>query len=401
MINQQDRLILLLCKRTLAEPLTPAEESVLSKWFIKNEHRLAFDISEEYIREMVALEKEAEASWERFKEKHHDKLYQAPTPAPSTGKYKFPWKRVLRAAAALMVFLAGKYFYQQYSPGKKTSELAVNKANTIMPGGYKALLTLANGTVISLDSTQRGVLAQQGSSNIVKRAKDGIMYKNEGTAKTKASTSYPNTLTTPRGGQYQVVLADGTTVWLNAASSLHYPSSFTGAERVVELSGEAYFEVAKDNNKPFKVKLKDGTIRVLGTHFNVNAYDDEPAAITTLVEGTVKITTNKDSISLTAGQQASIGKNQLLARAEQPDIDRAIAWTSGYFDYYDVDFKEVLKRLQRWYDFQLFYDTTVKSRPVVLQHQPRAVPITKILDNLKLAVSFKYHIEGKKLILSN
>jgi transmembrane sensor len=261
------------------------------------------------------------------------------TPIFSTGKTKAMLSKILGAeatgkspknrnniilwakisTAAMVLLFVGFGFYISHTPRKKVqTQLAKVKRplHDALPGGNKAVLTLANGKTIILDNAQNGMLAQQGAT-LIKKTADGQLIYNTANLVDKKSAPAINTITTPRGGQYQVILPDGTKVWLNSASSLRFPTYFAGASRQVEITGEAYFEVTKNPAMPFKVKTNRADIEVLGTHFNVMAYDDETVMKTTLLEGAVNITSGNFNARLKPGQQAQIntsGQNKVVKR---------------------------------------------------------------------------------------
>ena len=238
---------------------------------------------------------------------------------------------LMAAAAVLALVFAGTwiYFNSSGSPKPVTKNIAKTEhKQTIMPGSDKAILTLSDGTVIVLDSTSNGTLALQGNSKVIK-LNDQVVYNNQ-QAGTAIETTY-NTLSTPRGGQYMLTLEDGTKVWLNAASSIKYPSAFGDGDRTVDLTGEAYFEVAKDTDHPFRVQVNGVAVNVLGTHFNVMAYENEEATAITLLEGAVNVTKDKDKVSLRPGQQALLKTGGALKVINNVNLEEAIAWKNGYF----------------------------------------------------------------------
>jgi ferric-dicitrate binding protein FerR (iron transport regulator) len=235
----------------------------------------------------------------------------------------------------------------------------------IQPGGNRAVLTLADGSTISLDSAHTGNLASQGTAKVLK-IQDGEL-KYDAAAGSHATVSY-NTLSTPRGGQYKLLLADGTRVWLNAASSIRYPTTFTGPDREVEISGEAYFEIAKNAAMPFRVLTigspgdKDPmTIDVLGTHFNVNAYCDEPVVRTTLLEGLVKVSKGKNTTLLRPGQAAQLLKDGDIQKIPDADLEAAVAWKNGLFEFSDEELPVILRQISRWYDIDVEYAGAVPT----------------------------------------
>ncbi|SIO38435.1 FecR family protein [Chitinophaga niabensis] len=252
------------------------------------------------------------------------------------------WIKYAAAAAIIvLVVTGGLYRFSQPSPEAKT--LAVQD---VAPGGNKAMLTLADGSVVTLDSTGNQVIQQGGIA--VKQAGGQLIYdggSNEGVI------SF-NTLTTPKGGQFQVRLSDGTRVWMNAASTLRYPTTFSGRERKVEVTGEVYFEVVKDAARPFEVQAGNMKVEVLGTHFNINAYD---GLSTTLLEGAVKVSglQNGKHVILQPGQQAQLSDD--IKVVGNPDVDKIMAWKNGLFNFEGASFKEVMQELERWYDIEVVY----------------------------------------------
>lgn len=222
------------------------------------------------------------------------------------------------------------------------------KAKDIQPGGNKAVLTLADGRTIILDSAANGTLAKQGGASIVKLSNGQIVYKAKGSSDEKLL----NTMRTPLGGQYQLDLPDGTKVWLNALSSITYPAQFAGRRRDVKITGEVYFEVAKDKARPFVVDVNgQSTIEVLGTDFNINAYGDEGQLKTTLIEGSVKV----NSTTIKPGQQAT-QTGSAISVINDADIDQVLAWKNGLFNFERVNIRQVMLQLERWYDIEVKYE---------------------------------------------
>ncbi|SIO37108.1 FecR domain-containing protein [Chitinophaga niabensis] len=289
------------------------------------------------------------------------------------------------AAASLLLLTTGvAYFLQPKKPVQLASTpSAPIKKNEVMPGGDKAILTLADGTTITLDSASNGMLSQQGNTKVVKLANGKLVYSTSGAA---TSEIMYNTMRTPRGGQYRITLPDGTQVWLNAASSITYPTAFSGGERMVKVTGEAYFEVAPLEHKtPFRVKIMSGEgeekaqVTVLGTHFNINAYDNEGDVKTTLLEGSVKITKENFSINLKPGQQAQI--RQKIEIVEPDDLEEITAWKEGYFKFNEADIGSILRQAERWYDITVSYPNGV-PKDLFSGSLPRHVSLTKFLEIL-------------------
>ncbi|NII28453.1 DUF4974 domain-containing protein [Pseudoflavitalea sp. X16] len=314
------------------------------------------------------------------------------------------------AAAAVLIVLLGAGLYWVLQPTAQTTIVAVPETD-VPPGGNKATLTLADGRVVMLDSAGNQVI-QQGNTTV--RQQDGQLVYDAKALTTHSSQLTFNTLSTPRGGQFQVTLPDGTRVWLNAASSIQYPTAFTGSTREVIITGEVYFEVAKNPGQPFGVSIlpfkgRSGSrVEVLGTHFNINAYDDEEALRTTLLEGKVKVSANVKNGSqlaahssqlLSPGQQAQL-RNDKLSVINNPDIAAVMAWKNGSFNFDDKSLKEVMRQLARWYDIEVVYEGKVPSVTLVGE-MGRDVPLSKVLAFLK-GSRMHVRMEGtKKLVITN
>lgn len=304
-------------------------------------------------------------------------------------------KKIIRAVvavAAILLVALGAGFILIKTYLKHDSVQSLTSVALIKPAPSKALLTLSDGRQIVLNDAKAGVLANQGDATITKNSNNNIIY-NTGTS-LSSKVEY-NTMSTLRGGEYHLVLADGTNVWLNAASSIRYPTSFPGKERIVEVSGEAYFEVAHDLAKPFKVVSKGQTIEVLGTHFNVNAYTNEPDIKTTLLQGSVKVTAYGIKNILKPGQQAAasvVGTTVL-----EVDTKEVVAWKEGYFEFSDADIQTVMRELSRWYDVEVVFEGKIPSETFTGR-------VSKFLDLnqvLTLVKSPKIHIitTGRRIMI--
>ena len=248
------------------------------------------------------------------------------------------WYRIAAAASILLVLSAGAYWLLH----KPTKESYV--VNDIAPGGNKAILVLSNGKQITLKGARNGKLAQQGSETVNKTGEGQLVYENNQQASSNA-VEY-NTMITPRGSTYSVTLSDGTKVWLNDVSSIKYPTAFSGKERDVEITGEAYFEVAHNPNKPFHVTVAGQTVEVLGTHFNVNAYPEEGPIRTTLLEGKVKVNRNGQAATLLPGQQAQAGLSSINV-LDHADTEQATAWKDGFFRIDNSDLPTIMRQVER------------------------------------------------------
>ena len=269
-----------------------------------------------------------------------------------------PWYRYAAAAAVVAVMAIAVYVYvfQSKRPNTETGLVATSLPTDLAPGGNRAILQLADGTEIVLDERPDGTVAQEGQHAIYKHADGELVYRPEASGAEGDAPAF-NRLRTPRGGQYHLVLPDGTQVWLNAASTLTYAISGATQERLVQLEGEAYFEVARDPDRPFRVASRGQVVEVLGTHFNVNSYPDEPLVRTTLVEGEVKVNGSSDQqpVVLAPGQQAQWAEGNPLT-VRKVDVARAVAWKNGKFNFNDSDVATVMRELSRWYDVDVVFE---------------------------------------------
>ena len=324
-------------------------------------------------------------------------------------------KKVWAAAAILLLLAAGAWLFFRQHPGKETARVIALRdkpANDVAPGSTKAILTLDDGSRIDLNAAGNGLVGRQGNSRLVKLSGGQLAYQTAASAKPLAAsqTSY-NTIATPKGGEYQLILPDGSKVWLNAASSLRYPTAFSGKERVVELRGEAYFEVAHLTTKeghvsmPFRVHVmpadKGGEgmdVQVLGTHFNVMAYADEQSINTTLLEGSVKLSKGDKEALIRPGEQAKLKEDNGF-KVVQVDTEEAVAWKNGLFRFNEATIEEVMRQVSRWYDMEVVY---VNGAPKDLFRGEiyRNVSVSKVLKVLE-ASGVHFTVEGKKILVQS
>lgn len=303
------------------------------------------------------------------------------------------------AAAIILVCLSGAgYYFLNKRTATTVAKTDAALKNDVAPGSNKAVLTLANGNTILLDDAANGVVAEEGSAKVVKPG-DGQLVYSQQNDNGNEQLSW-NTLATPRSGQYRLVLPDGTKVWLNSESSIHYPILFRGRERRVQITGEAYFEVVHNSEMPFIVEKGDMQIEVLGTHFNVNAYNDESAIKTTLLQGKVRVVkttaTLKQIAVLSPGEQAVIpGNNRMQVR--KADVDDAVAWKNGLFHFESADIKMVMRQLARWYDIEVVYEgASIKKDPLFVEIS-RNTKLSDVLKVLEESGSAKFSIRGRKV----
>ncbi|ACU03177.1 FecR family protein [Pedobacter heparinus] len=302
-------------------------------------------------------------------------------------------KMIAVAAAILLMLSAGLYFYQSRSANPANRILVDMEAAVIKPGGNKAVLTLANGKQINLETASDGQLAETGGVEIEKSADGQVFYKAiSGTNHNGES----NTISTPNGGQYQIILADGTRVWLNAASSLKYPTVFSGNERKVELIGEAYFEVKSNQESPFLVVSNKQTVKVLGTHFNIKAYPDESFVKTTLLEGRIMVSAERfpDAKILSPGQQAVFDGHQI--DINKGDLKEAMAWKNGYFMFKDEDIYSIMNQVSRWYNVEVVYMGRFENKRFG-GYVSRSKKITDLLDIMESTKGIHFKIEGRRV----
>jgi transmembrane sensor len=311
---------------------------------------------------------------------------------------RFIFLRIVAAASIIGLILVGTFFWFNRDEQREVSQTEVRKngyKNDVLPGGDKAILTLADGSTIVLDDAQNGALTQQGATKVIKLG-GKLAYDPTGAGSTEVVY---NTITTPRGGQYQIELPDGSQVWLNAASSLRFPTAFAGKERRVEISGEAYFEVAKNKNMPFVVSVNGAEVQVLGTHFNVMAYQEEDVVKTTLLEGVVQFVSGNSTSLLKPGQQSQLTKEGQVKVVSGIDVDEVMAWKNGMFHFENVDIETIMQQLSRWYDVEVVFKSK-NTREQFVVEMPRSSKLSDVLRVLELTGDIKFEIEGKKVIVS-
>jgi len=330
------------------------------------------------------------------------------------------------AAVIIAVFAAGLYFSsetketKQYVADKVISEPKTTSplrrvssvsevedqksvmVNDIEAGENKAILTLGDGSKIILDDAKNGILANQGGNSVLKAAEGEVIYsflsevKDLLTEDENAPVIY-NTIETPKGGKFQIKLPDGSKVWLNAASSLRFPTVFNGSKRQVELKGEAYFEVSPDKSKIFEVNTRNQVVQVLGTHFNINAYLDEPTVNTTLLEGSVRVSDLRTNISqlLKPGEQSQLSEQIEVINLK--NTNEAVAWKEGYFQFDEADIKTVMRQIERWYDVSVVYEGDLPNYRFggEIERNLSLLQVLKVLEKTKV----HFRLEGREVIV--
>jgi ferric-dicitrate binding protein FerR (iron transport regulator) len=385
-------------KALLAEDLTPEEQLKLADWLTDEKNKELFDQlkdKDNLVKELAFQHQfDVAAGKQIIEQKKHRRRVIKLT------RYRY-------AAAAVIMFAVASVWV--FNHNSKTTKQTAGNNNTIAvqkdipPGTTKAILTLADGSKIVLDSAGNGKLADQAGITI-SHQNGQLMYKQNGGA---VNGSQYNTLATAKGETFVTQLADGTLAWLNAGSSIHYPVSFTGNERVVEITGEVYFEVAHDASKPFHVKIlrQDDTpvdIQVLGTHFNVNAYNDDEIIKTTLLEGSVKISAVDKIKILKPQQQAQVSnsdnRNEKDIRViSDVNTDEVIAWKNGVFNFNGAEIPAALRQIARWYNIEIVYEGEV-PRDKFMGEVERNLTLSQALKILEHA-GLQFTVQGRKLIV--
>lgn len=304
-------------------------------------------------------------------------------------------RRIVAAALILITFTIGFYKYQ----GEQTDVIVAKPNTEILAGRNKAILILGNGSQIDLEEADNGLLAIEGQMTIMKTSDGELSYNSTaGASSSMQVENLTNTIEIPKGGVYKVVLSDGSEVWLNSVSSLSYPIAFTGNEREVELVGEAYFEIAADELKPFHVKSINQVVEVLGTQFNINSYEDDGFVKTTLIEGSVKVIQQSsngkplETQLLKPGQQSLI--NLSKAEIREVDIEKEVAWKNGYFKFKDSDIQDIMQQVGRWYDVEVQFEGEIPTNQYT-GFISRDIKISKMLTILEESGGIEFTIQDR------
>lgn len=375
-----------LCEKYLKGDCTPEEESLIKNY--QDKHGLISDKWDETIM----------GNQDRIRSLLRDKLQKSISKRTATVINIYKWH--LAAAATILLFtIIGVYFVRPTfvkSTSYATNHPRETKAG-IQPGSNRAILTLTNGNKIVLDSAENGVLTKEGNAAISKSG-SGLLIKGDGGNDNSLNANTLNTITIPRGGKYDIVLSDGTKVSLNSTSSLTFPTTFTGTERKVTLTGEAYFEVAKNKAMPFKINVENKqVVEVLGTHFNINAYADEGNITTTLLEGSVKIKYKNKYTLIKPGQMAVNDLSRSLT-VKPADVDEVMAWKNGMFIFNNENITSIMKKVSRWYDVDVVFKGDMDNINFTGNYS-RSKSLSTLLKNIELIEKVHFVIEGRRVTI--
>lgn len=387
MTSSDRRRLEALANKWLKGNITPEEQEEFSAWYNRDQDLPVF------------VPPHAAGSEEEHREKILTEIRRRKQHIPHTGW----WGRGAAAALLLLALACGGFLFT-YGYKNRAGRMESAISGDVVPGGEKATLIFDNGHSVRLDEQQNGVLIDDHGVRV--RKEDGMVVY-EATGPGQAKTGY-NIITTPRGGQYSLRLPDGSTVWLNAASSLRYPTRFTGGNRTVELKGEAFFDIVpyeatgkRGTGKiPFVVNVHGKqTVTVLGTRFNINGYDDEQSVKTTLVEGSIEVLARKgESTRLKPNQQSTLASNGRLTVTERPDMEEAIAWKNGQILFKDTDIKDIMRQIERWYDVDVVYRDEIPTR-LYNGGISRNSKLSSLLEILETS-GIRFKVEGKQIIVT-
>lgn len=384
-MDDQNQQILDILAKYEAGTITEDELQQLEDWYA------SFEANPDLIDSLSAEERAVRKK--QLQQKIFDQIGSEIASAVKMPQKRFflnPGNRLWQAAASLVLICALSFYIFQKQTDKPSS--AEELSSNINPATDQATLTLGNGEKILLDNSKNGELSAEGNIHINKLKPGNLVY----TASKKVSKVHTNTLSTPRGGRYQLTLADGTQVWLNAQSSITYPSAFQGTSREVTITGEVYFEVAHNAAMPFRVKSENQLIEVLGTYFNVNTYNAKSSAKTTLLSGSIALTNSHQRIILKPGEQGIVAAHAMSVKNVDPA--EVIAWKEGYFDFTAADIGSVIDELGRWYNVDIHYNGTA-TKETFTGRIPRSWPFEKVLNLLKTFKSIQVEMQGRRLIV--
>lgn len=401
-----NRIVHLLLQQQKSE-ITEQEQQELDTWANASEANRRF-ITRCLDRQQVAASLEQldkideEAAWRSFIEKNASESVPV---VPGRQRKTWQW---MAAAVIIGTLITGAYLFFNQDNKKTTPEVAViDKGENIQPGTNKATLTLSDGSKITLDEKQDGTLAKEGGAEVDKQG-DALIYNPEDKNAKRPAGNAPvtyHTVSTPRGGSFAVTLPDKSKVWLNADASIRFPTAFVGPQRRVEITGEAYFEVAKNADQPFIVTTGGIEIKVLGTHFNIRNYSDDAAIKTTLLEGSVQVNNTEDNkkVVLKPTQQAAISSKSAESHkimVQTVDVESVVAWKNGYFDFKAAPLADILKEIKRWYSDIDDIELKIPADEAFTAPVPRNVPLSTMLKILESTDRVHFELKGKTLIVT-
>jgi transmembrane sensor len=383
-----------IAERHLSGTATPEELAILDEWY------RSFD------DQSVEVTSSLDDSPQKMEERMRMRLEQALAvrDAFPMRSRRFSFLRVA-AVLLLLVGLGAGIRIIWFAPVVTSESVQVVKADErpLTPGSDRAWLRLADGSVVYLDSTAPGLLASQAGMQLKKMPDGSIVYQSETNVPPSSDVPVYNEISTPRGGQYRVILSDGTHVWLNAETTLRFPVVFRGSDREVGLSGEAYFEVVTDKRRPFRVATSASMVEVFGTQFNVNAYADEASVRTTLLEGRVGVGPAKGSPGgalrmLIPGQQASVTTDGTVRVEEEADTEEAIAWKNGRFHFNSADIHAIMRQIGRWYDAEVVFE----GHPDLhfTGQITRRDDVTKVLEMMEMTGEVRFRVDGRRITVT-
>ena len=379
----------------LTGSITPEDSARLDAWLelSASNRQFAEELEDEqWLGKLLVRERadEEEGIEVKLMERAKSQLVFAAPAVPGKSSGKLITRKWWWAAAAAVILAAGLYLWP-LTTEKGEGKMAETEAVDITPGRSGAILTLADGTQLSLDSVRNGMVALEGGATA--KIVDGRLVYNESTDQ----ITY-NTMSTPKGRIFQITLPDGSNVWLNSASSIRYPTAFKGNQRKVEIKGEAYLEIAKDPRKPFYVVLENNAaVQVLGTSFNVNAYTNEENIKTTLIEGAIEVKSPQGLLKrLIPGEQAQLDGNNI--KVVNANVDQVIAWKNGVFDFTGKELKAALREVARWYDLDVVYEVEPAAGEIVGKMQMN-LALPQVMNILK-GLDINYRIDGRRLIIT-
>lgn len=386
----------LLLKHNQGE-LTEEEQTILDNWknaSAENKKLFATLTNNDDLQAKLNQLHEIEATKEAARRRAMETLSMGAVVMPIKHTVGSFWKTVAAAVTITAVVGTGAWLLLKKNNTQPVAMVqpADNKLADVLPGGYKAQLVLDDGSTIELDSAGTGKLAQQGNMQVMNR-NGQLLYKPDATA---AKRSLYNTLKTGRGQMYPVKLSDGSAVWLNSSSSIRFPVAFNEQERRVEITGEAYFEVAHNDRKPFRVSVNGVEVQVVGTVFNINSYSDEGAMRTTLLQGAVQVTKGKQQVRIKPGEQAEVLEKTIKVNTGV-NVNKEIAWKNGLFYFKNENLKAIMRQIARWYDVDVVYEGKISNDEISgkIYRNANLSEVLKLLNVLDV----NYKIEGKKLII--